>query len=716
MDKGCSVIDLTDSPPPIDRKRKRSGLSIDNKKSTPWVTSSFDDFFEDNSSFSKTNKQKQTRQDSTKSSWSRKPSSDDLGSCPAKQDTTNSSWSRKPSSDDLGSSRANVNSSINSYFSSSKGSSIKISSSKKRPTVETELWSDKHAPKSQADLAVHKKKIGEVEFWIQKHLIEQNKLPPILLLTGPSGVGKTATVQALSHDLQFQIQEWINPLTTSSDQSFTDQFSEDRSFKYVSSESQMSLFQQFLLRANKYNTLGIFGDNVSSRRIILVEEFPNVFYRDASTFHDIIRKYMKIGKCPLVFIVSDSTKGESNERLLFPKDLQQELNIENICFNAVAPTSMMKVLTKIATVESSQGAHRFTLPSKSVIESIAMSSAGDIRGAINALQFACEKDTGDLMSGGRIKGKTALKKQSNSRSSKLKPKPTKSCENQTENDSELASIGGRDTSLFLFRALGKILYCKRDDPSNYSDLPRLPPHLSEHERDPLIINPEDVIEKSHLSGEYFTAYLHQNYIEFYTDISDLVRSTEYLSDSDYLTVEWASRSALQEYAASVATRGIIHCNSSRSKYDSSSSGLGWRPLNKPQWYTVNKTARQNAETSRLLFKSTCHGCPPVVLQTEILPYLSLINITLNNPGQISFLQEICRYSKMKLSIRSEKLDEKDIELDTDDLDGASQGFPHNAENKASVVIETDDIISNSQSKIDPSQEEDEEYEIEEFDY
>lgn len=46
---------------------------------------------------------------------------------------------------------------------------------------------------------------------------------------------------------------------------------------------------------------------------------------------------------------------------------------------------------------------------------------------------------------------------------------------------------------------------------------------------------------------------------------------------------------LQEYAASVATRGIIHCNSSRSKHDAVSSGLGWRPLNKPQWYTANKT-------------------------------------------------------------------------------------------------------------------------------
>lgn len=38
-----------------------------------------------------------------------------------------------------------------------------------------------------------------------------------------------------------------------------------------------------------------------------------------------------------------------------------------------------------------KGMHKFSIPSKAVIESISMSSAGDIRGAINALQFACLK-------------------------------------------------------------------------------------------------------------------------------------------------------------------------------------------------------------------------------------------------------------------------------------------------------------------------------------
>ena len=58
-----------------------------------------------------------------------------------------------------------------------------------------------------------------------------------------------------------------------------------------------------------------------------------------------------------------------------------------------------------------------------------------------------------------------------------------------------------------------------------------------------------------------------------------------------------SRSALQQYAASVATRGIIHCNSSRSKHDCGGSGLGWRPLHKPQWYTANKTVSHTQDHS-----------------------------------------------------------------------------------------------------------------------
>lgn len=42
------------------------------------------------------------------------------------------------------------------------------------------------------------------------------------------------------------------------------------------------------------------------------------------------RQFVRSSRCPLVFIMSDSVKGDSSSRSLFPKDLQEELNITNI--------------------------------------------------------------------------------------------------------------------------------------------------------------------------------------------------------------------------------------------------------------------------------------------------------------------------------------------------------------------------------------------------
>ena len=49
---------------------------------------------------------------------------------------------------------------------------------------------------------------------------------------------------------------------------------------------------------------------------------------------------------------------------------------------------------------------------------------------------------------------------------------------------------------------------------------------------------QDVVERSHLSSDMFTAYLHQNYLHFYEEMEDVVRASEYVSDSDMLTLQW----------------------------------------------------------------------------------------------------------------------------------------------------------------------------------
>lgn len=47
-----------------------------------------------------------------------------------------------------------------------------------------------------------------------------------------------------------------------------------------------------------------------------------------------------------------------------------------------------------------------------------------------------------------------------------------------------------------------------------------------------------MIENSHMSVEMFNLYLHQNYLDFFGDIDDIVRASDYLSDADFLTVDW----------------------------------------------------------------------------------------------------------------------------------------------------------------------------------
>jgi len=41
-----------------------------------------------------------------------------------------------------------------------------------------------------------------------------------------------------------------------------------------------------------------------------------------------------------------------------------------------------------------------------------------------------------------------------------------------------------------------------------------------------------------MSGSMFNLYLHQNYVEFFTDIDDVVRASEYLSTADVLCGNW----------------------------------------------------------------------------------------------------------------------------------------------------------------------------------
>lgn len=357
---------------------------------------------------------------------------------------------------------------------------------------------------------------------------------------------------------------------------------------------------------------------------------------------------------------------------------------------------MMKVLTRISTLEAKKSCGRMCVPDQAVLEMLCSGSSGDIRSAINSLQFSSLPDASLEKGLWRMKkdkhvGKAVSRTNQRTKKSKL-----------TKEQEEEQAIGGKDASLFLFRALGKILHCKRGkregaEAAECVSGPGLPSHLSHHHREELLVDPELVVERSHMSGEFFSLYLHQNYLDFFSEVEDVDRASEYLSDADLLTADWTSRSTMVHYGSSVATRGLLHSNSQQ-------VSVGFRPLHKPNWLLVNKKHRENCLAAQSLFRSFC--LTPVSLQTELLPYLAKLTNPMRNQAQIAFIQDVGQMSLRRFPgrLKLEALTDKEpAQLETDSEEeeeaeeaqgGVEEGLPASQPQPTTsqVLLEEEDLI------------------------
>ncbi|KJE95562.1 hypothetical protein CAOG_06005 [Capsaspora owczarzaki ATCC 30864] len=684
-------------------------------------------------------------------------------------------------------------------------------------------WVERFAPVAAAELCVHKKRIEEVEAWIQIAIQQagrragatNGKAHKVLLLTGPPGAGKTALIRSLASSLRFEICEWVNPVRESWKHSMASAStaamlsasgtSEERASNQEANLSTVVAFQEFLGRSDRYNTVAVEANQTSTTssnagllgvlptvgqadgsspsnlgKVILVEDMPHLVPSQYASFHDVVRNAAAHARYPVIFIISDTRNGESEVRNLFPLDVLETLpgynapRVHRISFNAVSQTALVKAITRV---------HQLALRSSSILEvpqldkseiaTLALTSSGDVRAAINALQFYCleqkvlqrrrfaEMETSKTRqvepnSNGRSTStgtKRSLQEENASsevrldRHSKVRIITRKSggakfspdsdaedcvviddsddettqdfiparkiddnpedqstldgSDDDASGDNESTEPGwlkrnapgarrplakqipdakdlsvavvaaptsllatGRDTSLFLFHALGKILNCKRGP----ACLPMEELLTTEsNRRRELLMNPEEVIDQTHVSPELFVAYLHQNYSEFYADLDDISHAADHLSDADLLLGGWRNKDSLQSHASLVAARGIAY----ERQHPAPQS---WRPLHKPEWFASVRAQRTSRDTFRSLFlvpralsqgldadsPTPFHMLPVRSVITELLPIVGRFPAprTGLNPRQMSFLHFFARFTTGGRATIA-KLDEND---------------------------------------------------------
>lgn len=400
-------------------------------------------------------------------------------------------------------------------------------------------WSERFGPRGLDELVVHKKKVADVRRWLEEVLAGRMR-QRVLILKGPAGSAKTTTLRLLANELGCEVLEWRNPTNNASS-------------GFVSASAK---FDEFLGRGGKFGALEMDDDSSStptgmedgtrtdnSKRLMLVEEFPNTFSRSSSalsSFRSSILRYLaehvpslnvfaqqsKRGPIkPVIMVISEtlltttsaSADSFTAHRLLGPEILRHP-GVGLIEFNAIAPTLLTKALDLVVQKEARKSGRRRT-PGPVVLQRLG--EIGDIRSAISSLEFLCLKGDQEADWGAKV----AFTKQKKSVRDGI-------ALTKGESDS-LELISQREASLGMFHAVGKVVYNKRDETCSGGEAESLPSYLSQYSRPKRSqVSVDTLIDETGTDTHTFISALHENYAPSCesTGPMDLSTSMDYIND------------------------------------------------------------------------------------------------------------------------------------------------------------------------------------------
>ncbi|KAL3274092.1 hypothetical protein HHI36_015508 [Cryptolaemus montrouzieri] len=363
-------------------------------------------------------------------------------------------------------------------------------------------------PKTTSDLAVHSKKIEEVKVCLERILSYDNT--SFLVLSGPTGCGKTATLNVLCKEMGVSISEWINPI--------------DQDFELVRGPNQVNRFLEFISTESNYTSL---FEVSAVKKIVLVEDFPNVFVRNNSEFADILEECYYKSRYPIVFICTEVANNKNNLMYnLFPQEVLTKYQITHISFNSCAPTLLKNCLRRAHDLIKKNKDY-FQVPSPDTVDAILSSSMGDIRCAVNQYYFASLLGSKEMPTEKSFRVKPSAKRKRNEKSCNIK-------------------IMAKDETLGLFHALGRILNPKR----------------KEHGKSwRLNCDLENLITELESQPENVISFLFANYIKYFGDFSELQEASDLISLSQKFFEKWSETRDLHQYPLWISVMGLMIWNS-----------------------------------------------------------------------------------------------------------------------------------------------------------
>lgn len=303
----------------------------------------------------------------------------------------------------------------------------------------------------------------------------------------------------------------------------------------------------------------------SEHQLLSIEEFPALVTRSiggAERFRSLLLQYLSRGGTatqfakstpvtkttqPLVLILSETLLSSSTtfsdsftaHRLLGVEILNHPL-VSVFEFNPVAPTFVSKALDLVIKKEARES-RRKRIPGPAVLQRLA--DVGDIRSAVNSLEFLCARGDDDTTWSGTVAAR-----------SKKGTKDGVRLTNAEQNTLKL--ISQRESTLDMFHAAGKVVYNKREDPrvldSRAEPPPKPPDHLM-HLYTPKAtqVDVDALLNEVGTDIQTFISTLHENYV-LSCNCDDFVDAMEgcahILSDADILNPE--SRSILRSKTSS----------------------------------------------------------------------------------------------------------------------------------------------------------------------